>query len=136
MPGKRYEFYNSPTLQKAYQRMAASIEEVQRNFEAYGLRDEKVVFLKGWFKNSLPSAPIGRLALMRLDGDYYDSTMDSLIFLYDKLSAGGFCIIDDYGEDLWTDCRSAGDEFRRSRNITEPLHRVDSKCYFWQNVRE
>ena len=58
---------------------------------------------------------------MRLDGDYYKSTTDALTNLYDKLSVGGYAIIDDYAEDAWTHCRQAVDEFRRQRNIDEPL---------------
>jgi hypothetical protein len=94
-----------------------------------------VEFLKGWFKDTLPVAPIGKLAVLRLDGDYYDSTMDGLTNLYDKLSVGGYAIIDDYGEDSFTYCRRAVDEFRKLRGIEEPLVRVDSKCYFWKRER-
>jgi hypothetical protein len=72
---------------------------------------------------------------MRLDGDYYESTMDGLTNLYDKLSIGGYAIIDDYGEDSWTYCRRAVDEFRRQRAIEEPMIRVDSKCYYWRRIR-
>ena len=72
---------------------------------------------------------------MRLDGDYYESTMDSLINLYDKLSIGGYAIIDDYGEHTWTYCRKAVDDFRRHRGIDDRMIRVDSKCYFWQRPR-
>jgi hypothetical protein len=93
-----------------------------------------VRFLKGWFKDTLPGAPVGALAIMRLDGDYYESTMDSLTHLYDKLSVGGYAIIDDYGEDSWTYCRKAVDDFRRERGIKEPMIKVDSKCFFWQRV--
>ena len=125
-------FYHSAMMQKHYAKMAATLEEVQRNFEGYGLLSERVRFLKGWFKDTLPSAPIDRLSVMRLDGDYYASTMDALTALYDKLSLGGFVIIDDYGEDLWTDCRQAVDEFRRARAIANPLTMVDSRCGFWQ----
>jgi hypothetical protein len=120
------------TVFKAYNHLAAGIDEVKRNFEVYGLLDEKVEFLQGWFKDTLPHAPIGRLAVMRLDGDYYESTMDALVNLYDKLSVGGYAIIDDYGEDGWTYCRKAVEEFRASRGITDPLVRVDSKCWYWR----
>src|SRR2546421_11376918 len=72
---KERDFFHSPVLQKAYQKMAASEEEVRRNFAAYGLLDENVRFLKGWFNDTLPSAAIEHLALIRLDGDFYDSTI-------------------------------------------------------------
>lgn len=127
--------FHGPVITEAYDRFAASLETVQANFRAFSLLDERVKFLKGWFKDTLPGAPIEKLAVMRLDGDYYASTMDALTALYDKLSPGGFVIIDDYGEDLWTNCRQAVDAFRNSRGITDALVRVDSKCSYWRRAR-
>jgi O-methyltransferase len=66
--------------------LAVGLEEVQENFRRYDLLDDKVRFLKGWFKDTLHVAPIRELALLRLDGDLYESTMDSLKALYDKVS--------------------------------------------------
>jgi hypothetical protein len=109
--------------------LAVSQEEVGRNFARYGLLDDQVVFLKGWFKDTLPSAPIERLAIMRLDGDMYESTMDGLTSLYPKLSPGGFCIIDDYALD---GCRMAVDDFRRAHAISSELHAVDWTGRHWR----
>lgn len=122
-------------MQKAYHNLAVGLEEVKRNFAAYGLMDDQVRFLKGWFKDTLPTAPLDALSLMRLDGDFYESTRDGLNYLYDRLSIGGYVIIDDYGEDSWTYCRKAVDEFRSERHIEDSLIAVDSKCYFWQRTR-
>ena len=119
-------------MTKHYNHFAADLNEVQSNFAAYGMLDDQVRFLKGWFKDTLPTAPIGTLAIMRLDGDYYESTMDALTNLYDKLSVGGYAIIDDYGEDSWTYCRKAVDDFRQKCGIEEPMIQVDSKCVYWQ----
>jgi O-methyltransferase len=127
--------HQGAVMKEAYNHFAASIEDVRRNFQAFGMLDDQVRFLKGWFKDTLPTAPIGAIAIMRLDGDYYESTMDALVNLYDKLSVGGYAIIDDYGEDTWTYCRKAVDDFRRERNIEDPMIRVDSKCYYWQRKR-
>lgn len=121
-------------MRDTYKHFAAGIDEVKRNFAAFGLLDEQVRFLRGWFKDTLPDAPTGPLALMRLDGDYYESTMDSLRNLYDRLSVGGYVIIDDYGEDTWTYCRRATDDFRLERGIVEPMICVDSKCYYWRRA--
>ena len=121
-----------PFMTKVCNHLAVGIDEVKRNFEVYGLLDGQVRFLKGWFSETLPGAPIERLALMRLDGDLYDSTRDALVNLYDRLSIGGYVIIDDYGEDSWTYCRRAVDEFRAERGIGDPLIRVDSRCYYWR----
>jgi hypothetical protein len=76
--------------------LAVSIEEVRRNFERYGLLDDQVKFLKGWFKDTFPGAPIDQLAVLRLDGDLYESTMDTLVPLYPKVTSGGYVIVDDY----------------------------------------
>ena len=122
-------------MKRVYNNFSVSIEEVQRNFRAYGLLDDQVRFLKGWFKDTLPEAPMQALSIIRLDGDYYESTWDALTSLYDKLSVGGYAIVDDYGEDLWTYCRRAVDDFRAQRGIQEPIIRVDSKCYYWQRTR-
>lgn len=126
--------FNSAAMTKYYKHLAVGLEEVERNFAAYGMLDDRVKFLKGWFKDTLPSAPIERLAIMRLDGDYYESTRDALVNLYDKLSIGGYVIIDDYGEDTWTYCRKAVEEFRSDRGITDPLVRVDKPCAYWRKT--
>jgi Macrocin-O-methyltransferase (TylF) len=125
---------SGPVIQEAYHNFAVSVEEVTRNFAAYGLMDDQVKFLKGWFKDSLPTAPIRALSLIRLDGDFYESTRDGLKHLYDRLSIGGYVIIDDYGEDSWTYCRKAVDEFRSERRIKDPLIAVDSKCSYWSRT--
>lgn len=109
--------------------LAVSLEEVKANFAKYDLLDDKVVFLKGWFKDTLPGAPINKLAVMRLDGDLYGSTIEALENLYPKLSSGGYCIIDDYG--LKT-CQMAVDDFRRKYNIDEKLELVDWSGVFWR----
>lgn len=124
--------HKGPVMRKGFRHFAASLEEVKANFEVFGLLDQQTRFLKGWFRDTLPRAPIHQLAMMRLDGDYYQSTMDALTHLYDKLSPGGFAIIDDYGEDEWTYCRQAVDEFRMSRGITDRLIEVDRRCFYWR----
>ena len=110
--------------------LAVSLEEVRGNFERYGLLDEQVRFLPGWFEDTLPAAPIERLAVLRLDGDMYDSTMVALDALYPKVSVGGYVIVDDYG--AVAGCREAVDEFRMRHGIEEPLEQVDWTCMFWR----
>jgi O-methyltransferase len=92
--------------------------------------DERVRFLKGWFKDTLPSAPIDRLAVLRLDGDLYGSTIEALDALYPKLSAGGFVIVDDYG--ATPQCRQAIDDFRRDHAVEDPIEVVDWGGVYWQ----
>lgn len=112
-----------------HQFLVVSKEQVEANFSKYGLLDEQVVFLKGWFKDTLPTAPIEKLAVMRLDGDTYGSTMDALNNLYPKLSKGGFCIVDDYALKR---CKQAIDDFRAKYNIKSSLVKIDQMSVFWQ----
>jgi O-methyltransferase len=110
--------------------LRASLEDVQSNFARFGLLDDQVKFLKGWFRDTLPTAPIGRLALLRADGDLYESTMDSLVNLYHKISPGGYIIIDDYHS--WEGCRSAVNEFREKHRIRDEIGQIDAHAVFWQ----
>jgi O-methyltransferase len=112
--------------------LAVTLEEVQENFRRYGLLDEQVRFLKGWFRDTLPAAPIDKLALLRLDGDLYESTMDALNALYHKVVPGGFVIVDDYGD--FEPCRRAVDEFRNRHGITEPIERIDWTGRYWRRA--
>lgn len=124
--------YHGPVVRDAYQRLAVGLDVVKANFSSYGLLDDQVHFLPGWFKDTLARAPIDRLAVLRLDADYYQSTRDCLLHLYDRLSPGGYLIVDDYGEDDWTDCRAAVDGFRAERGISDPMVQVDRRCWYWQ----
>ena len=108
--------------------LGVSREQVEENFRRYDLLDEQVVFLQGWFKDTLPAAPIDHLAVLRLDGDMYGSTMDGLA-LYDKLASGGFLIIDDYG---LPGCKQAIDDFRRDRGVDEELIAIDWTGAYWR----
>jgi O-methyltransferase len=110
--------------------LAIPLEQVKANFERYGFLDDRVRFLPGWFQDTLPAAPIERLAVLRLDGDMYDSTMVALESLYPKVQPGGYVIVDDYG--AVAGCREAIDEYRARQGIEDPLHEVDWTCMFWR----
>lgn len=110
--------------------LGVPLEEVKANFRRYGLLDEQVCFLAGWFKDTLPTAPIDRIAVLRLDGDMYESTMEALEHLYDKVSDGGFVIVDDYG--ALPNCRAAVEDFRRTRAIAGSVQRIDWTGVFWR----
>ena len=111
--------------------LAVSLEEVQALFQRYNLLDDQVQFLKGWFKDTLPKAPIKKLALLRADGDLYESTMDILNNLYAKVSPGGFVIIDDYNEPN-LGCKQAVNEFRKTHNIRDEMLPIDDMAVFWR----
>jgi hypothetical protein len=101
-------------------------------FERLGIDPSRVEIRKGWFQGTLPGASheIGRIAVLRLDGDWYDSTKVCLEQLYDLVAAGGFVIIDDYG--YWEGCRRAVDEFLASRGLEVELVPVDDSAVWWE----
>ncbi len=105
---------------------AARIEEAERLlFDTLGLDRARVVLRKGWFRDTLPAAraEIGPIAVLRLDGDWYDSTRECLENLYDGVSPGGFVILDDYG--YWEGFRRAVDEFLSARRLAVEIVPVD-----------
>jgi O-methyltransferase len=111
--------------------LAVPLEVVKANFDRYGLLDEQLVFVKGFFGDTLPSLKCGPFALIRLDGDLYESTYVALQHLYPKLSPGGFAIIDDYG--VLPACQQAVHDYRAQHNIDAPIHRVDRSGAWWRN---
>lgn len=114
----------------AFGELAVSEAEVRRNFEAYGLLDEQVVFVKGFFKDTLPSLKGHPFALIRLDGDMYESTMDALTNLYDSVSPGGYVVIDDYG--ILGSCRKAVHDFLDARALKPRIEPVDGSAVWWR----
>jgi O-methyltransferase len=112
--------------------LGVSLKQVQANFELYGLLDDQVRFLPGWFRDTLPTAPVSRIALLRLDGDLYESTKDALQALYPKLSIGGYCIIDDYYSH--SGARQAVTEYREKHGISEPIEQIDWTGAFWRRM--
>ena len=112
--------------------LAISQQEVEANFAVYGLLDEQVRFLKSWFKDTLPTAPIEKLAILRLDGDMYQSTMDGLENLYGKVSPGGYIIVDDYH--AVAGCRQAVHDFlgRAAPDEKVAIQEIDGTGVFWQ----
>jgi hypothetical protein len=109
--------------------LAIPLEKVKEHFKIYNLLDDQVVFLKGWFKDTLPTASIEKLSILRLDGDYYESTMDALVHLYPKLSPGGYVIIDDYA---LVGCKNAVQDYRKRNNITEEMVTIDWTGIYWK----
>ena len=101
----------------------ASIEDVQRNLLSTGYDEQKTSFIKGKVEDTIPaSAPEG-IALLRLDTDWYESTLHELVHLFPRLSSGGVLIIDDYGH--WQGARRAVDEYFADNKIPILLNRVD-----------
>lgn len=115
-----------------YSILSVAVEQVKKNFERYGLLDDKVKFLEGWFKDTLPDAPIEKLSLMRLDGDLYESTVDAFSNLYPKLSSGGYVIIDDYYLD---ECKAAVNDMRDTFKISDEMISIDESSIYWKKTQ-
>lgn len=112
--------------------LRVSLDQVRSNFKAYGLLDSQVRFIKGFFKDTMPCCPVKQLAILRLDGDMYESTIQVLEALYDKLFVGGYCIIDDYS---LPGARAATHDFRKAHNITEPIIDIDGEGAYWKKEK-
>lgn len=123
--GKKWDKAHVPQL-------AVSVEEVAEAFKKFDLLDDQVKFLKGWFKDTLPGVKDRQFALIRLDGDMYESTIQALENLYPALSGGGFTIIDDYS---LAPCKAAVEHYRKELNITAPLQPIDANAVWWQKPK-
>jgi O-methyltransferase len=113
-----------------YAELAVALDAVKKNFERYGLLDRQVNFVPGWYRDTLPHAPIKRLALLHLDCDMYESTMQALEGLYDKVSPGGYVVIDDFG--AVAGCQKAVTDFRKQRGIETEWRQIDWTAVRWQ----
>ena len=132
LPKPDSEQYPADTgdIHHQYQQLAVPIAQVKEHFRRFNLLDDQVNFLQGWFRDTLPTTTIKQLAILRLDGDMYESTMEALVHLYPKLSEGGYIIIDDYG--AISACRQAVEDYRASHNIVEAIHWIDWTGVYWQ----
>jgi hypothetical protein len=115
-----------------YRQLAVGLEAVRANFARYGLLDDQVRFVPGWFRDTLPklAADLGPIAVLRLDGDMYESTIDALTHLEPLVAPGGFVIVDDYGG--IEACRQAVSDHRAAHGITAEIHEVDWTAVWWR----
>lgn len=129
--GKTYPADKGATWHKMAP-LAVSLEHVQENFRKFDFLDDQVVFLKGWFKDTMPLVESKKIAVLRLDGDMYESTITVLDALYDKVPAGGWVIVDDY--DLVPACKQAVTDFLERRRLTPDILPIDGiGVYFQKN---
>lgn len=113
------------------QELIVPLQEVRSNFARYGLLDSQVLFLKGRFCETLHAAPIGKIALLCLDGGMYESTWNALDSLFPKVSPGGFIIVNDY---VLEPSRKAVEDYRRVHGITERIWSLDWSGGYWQRA--
>ncbi len=102
--------------------LGVAVDTVRDNLRRFGFLDAQVRFLEGWFRDTLPTAPVEKIAVLRLDGDMYESTYVALRALYPKVSVGGYVIVDDYG--ALPVCRLAVEDYRAQQGIAEQIHQV------------
>lgn len=106
--------------------LTVTLPEVQHNFDKYGLADDKVVYVKGFFKDSLPTFldqfPETQIAILRIDANYYDSYEDAMMHLYPKVPIGGIIIFDEvrFTAVMWWFVT-----FRQTHGLPEELIHID-----------
>ncbi|HEV7759222.1 MAG TPA: TylF/MycF/NovP-related O-methyltransferase [Acidimicrobiales bacterium] len=116
--------------------LAVGLDRVTANFARYGLLDDQVRFVPGWFRDTLPklATELDAIAVLRLDGDMYESTIDALTHLEPLVAPGGFVIVDDYnGIEA---CRQAVTDYRAAHGITAEIHAVDWTAVWWRRPRQ
>ena len=107
----------------------SSFDEVKNNMLSTGLDSSQIVMIKGKVEDTIPNeVPTNKIALLRLDTDWYESTAHELLHLYPLLNVPGVLIIDDYGH--WEGCRRAVDEYFAKNNIRLLLNRIDETGRF------
>lgn len=107
--------------------LSISLEEVISNFKKFGLLTDNVIFKEGWFSNTLPTIE-KEIAILRIDGDTYQSTMDSLA-LEPQLSSGGYIIMDDWAI---ASSRKAFLEYFKGTITEKDVIPVDSLSVYWK----
>lgn len=103
---------------------SSSAGDLENAFKRYFLWDDTVQIHAGWFADSFKDIKTDRLAILRVDADFYQSTKLTLDTFYSKLSPGGICIIDDYS--VFPEAKKAVDDFRLENNITATLCNIGS----------
>lgn len=97
--------------------------DVEANVRSTGYPMDKVTFVEGDVAKTLDEHAPERIALLRLDTDWYESTRRELEVLYPRLAVGGVCILDDYGH--WQGARKAVDEYFAARGHRPYMHPID-----------
>lgn len=127
---KPYMSQDAGDIHHTIECLAVSLEQVKEVFSSYNLLTPNVVFRKGWFKDTMQeTSDIKNIAVLRLDGDMYSSTMEVLTALYDKVSVGGFIIVDD-----WTilQAQRAVKDFWANRKLDVTITMIDRSSCYWK----
>jgi O-methyltransferase len=101
----------------------SGIDEVKRTMMQSKYPADKIIYVKGMVEDTLPQSNHEKIALLRLDTDWYQSTRAEMEILYPKLVPGGVLIIDDYG--YWQGAKKAVDEYIQQHKLKILLNRID-----------
>jgi hypothetical protein len=120
---------DSPAAQEWSGKLKVTTNDVNENLSTMSA---SAILVKGLFEDTLVKSReiVGKIAVLRLDGDWHSSTTTCLEALYDLVSPGGFVIIDDYGH--WIGCKKAVDDFRALKNIASPMTHTDYTEVWWR----
>jgi O-methyltransferase/8-demethyl-8-(2,3-dimethoxy-alpha-L-rhamnosyl)tetracenomycin-C 4'-O-methyltransferase len=130
-PDPKYPADNGDNHHTLHSFLAVSLDEVKTNFESYGLLNDRAVFVKGFFRDTMPTLinDVDKIALLRLDGDMYESTIDVLNYMYPKVSTGGYVIVDDW---QLSNCRAAVGDYAKANNFTPNTIVIDGSSVYWK----
>ena len=101
----------------------STLEQVKQTMALSSYPQNQILYIKGKVEDTIPKTLPAKIALLRLDTDWYESTKHELIHLFPKLVSGGVLIIDDYG--YWKGARKAVDEYFKENNVRILLNRMD-----------
>jgi O-methyltransferase len=104
----------------------AELETARRNVASTGLPADRVRFVQGVVERTIPAQAPARIAILRLDTDFYESTKHELVHLFPRLASGGVLIVDDYGAPEFPGSRAAVDEYFAENGLRLLLNRIDS----------
>ena len=111
-----------------------SEDKVLELMEKLAISPKRVRIVSGWFENTVKTAEIDRIGLLHLDADLYESTKLTLETFYDRVSEGGYVVLDDYGDNKWKGARLATDEFISSRHLRVEMQKSDRHGYWFQKI--
>ncbi|XWV25715.1 macrocin o-methyltransferase [Tupanvirus soda lake] len=107
-----------------------SADNVKYNFQKFGLLDDKIHIVPGNFNDTLSLVNPGKIAILRLDSDYYDSTLYVLEMYYWRVVKGGYVVIDDYNNNH-VGCKKAVNDFRSKYNIINSIYDAHNESIYW-----
>ena len=107
-------------------------QEVRNSFRHYGLLDDRIIFVEGYFSDTLATCHVDKISVLCVNVSAYDATYTALESLYERVSPNGFVIIQKCGSSA--SCSSAVEKFRSTHSITEPLSRIDDAAFYWRTT--